>query len=62
MLSQLSAEFFARSPVLAWPVLALGIFFCVFVAVSARALLGRSEEMQRLSELPLQDAEVVDHE
>ena len=61
MLSQLSSEFFARSPLLAWPVFALGVFLCVFVAVSARALLGRRDEMQRLAELPIRDSEVRDH-
>lgn len=57
MLRQLSADFFARSPVLAWPVVALAIFFSVFLIVSLRALIGRKDEMQRLSELPLQDTE-----
>ena len=61
MLSQLSSEFFARSPVLAWPMFALGVFFTVFVVVSARALFGRRDEMQRLAELPLRDAEERDH-
>jgi|tagenome__1003787_1003787.scaffolds.fasta_scaffold17497858_2 hypothetical protein len=61
MLSQLSAEFFARSPVLAWPVFALGVFLSVFVVVSLRALLGGRDEMQRLAELPIRDSEVNDH-
>ena len=61
MLSQLANEFFARSPVLAWPLFALSVFVTVFVAVSARALLGRRDDMQRLSALPLSDAEEIDH-
>jgi hypothetical protein len=62
MLSQLSAEFFARSPLLAWPVFALALFLCVFVAVSLRALLGRRDDMQRMAELPLRDSEVRNHD
>lgn len=58
MLSQLSAEFFARSPMLAWPVFALGVFMLVFVSVSLRALLGRREHMQRMAALPVDDSEV----
>ena len=62
MLSQLSAEFFARSPVLAWPVFALALFLVVFVAVSVRALLGRRDEMQRMAALPIDDSEVDHHD
>lgn len=61
MLSQLSSEFFARSPLLAWPVFAMGLFLCVFVSVSVRALFGRRDEMQRMAELPIQDSEVEEH-
>jgi hypothetical protein len=57
MLSQLSSDFFARSPLLAWPVVALGIFMCVFVVVSLRALLARRDEMQRMAELAVHDSE-----
>lgn len=61
MLSQFASDFFARSPVLAWPVFALSVFLTVFVAVTVRALLGRRDEMQRLAELPLSDAEETTH-
>lgn len=62
MLSQLSAEFFARSPVLAWPVFALGVCLSVFLAVSIRALFGRRDQLQRMAELPLDDSEVSHHD
>ena len=62
MLTQLSAEFFARSPLLAWPVFALALFLCVFVAVSLRALLGRREDMLRMAELPIRDSEERSHD
>jgi hypothetical protein len=61
MLAQFSAEFFARSPLLALPTIALGIFFCVFVSVSVRALWARDEHMQRLAALPLSDSEETRH-
>lgn len=62
MLTQLATHFFARSPVLAWPLLALGIFFVVFVAVSVRALSRERDVMQRMAELPLQNNEGHGHE
>jgi cbb3-type cytochrome oxidase subunit 3 len=61
MMRQLSAEFFARSPLLAWPVFALAIFFTLFLVISLRALLGRKDEMEHLAALPLTDAEVNEH-
>ena len=61
MLRQLSADYFARSPVLAYPVLALAIFLIVFIVVSVRALRSRREDVERMAALPLSDAEVSDH-
>lgn len=57
MLSELSADYFARSPVLAYPIAALGLFLLVFVGVSLRALLRGRDELDRMAELPLQDAQ-----
>jgi hypothetical protein len=61
MLSQLAAEYFARSPLLILPAIALGIFFVVFILVSLRALLARSDDMQRMAALPIADVEVKRH-
>jgi len=61
MLSQLCADFFARSAVLAWPLVALVIFMAVFVATTLRALLAGRETMQRHAELPLDSSEVNKH-
>jgi hypothetical protein len=61
MLTQLSADYFSRSPVLAMPVLALMVFLAVFVAVSLRALLGKREEQERMAQLPLEEFEVKHH-
>jgi hypothetical protein len=64
MLSQLAAEYFARSPVLAFPIAALGLFILVFVGVSVRAMTRSQRDIASLAALPLQDSEreqEVDH-
>jgi hypothetical protein len=61
MLGQFSADYFARSPLLAYPVIALAIFLVVFVVVSVRALRSRPEEVERMAALPLSDSEVSGH-
>ncbi len=48
-----SAEFFARSPVLIFPLIALGIFFVVFVAIALRVMLTQREEADAAARLPL---------
>jgi hypothetical protein len=58
---QLSAEYFARSPLLVYPMIALGLFFVVFVVVSVRALRTRTSEIERLAALPLADSERQRH-
>jgi hypothetical protein len=55
VISWLASDFFARSPVLLYPVVGLVLFMTVFATVSARALLRRREELDRLSRLPLDD-------
>jgi hypothetical protein len=62
MLSQLCADYFSRSPVLAWPLVALVLFMIVFVAVTVGAMFGRREVMERHAALPLQSNEVTKHE
>jgi hypothetical protein len=61
MLRELTADYFARSPLLAYPVFALALFALVFVAVSVRALRSRREEVERMAALPLSDSEVSRH-
>jgi cbb3-type cytochrome oxidase subunit 3 len=62
MLSQLSADYFARSPVLAFPLVALGLFLLVFIGVSLRALLRERTELDRMAQLPLQDTHNDTHQ
>jgi cbb3-type cytochrome oxidase subunit 3 len=57
MMRLISSEFFARSPVLIFPVLALGLFFVVFVLISLRALLTQRDEMDAAARLPLNDGD-----
>jgi hypothetical protein len=57
MMRQLSADFFARSPLLIFPLIALAVFVVVFIAVSVRALRTRREELDRLAALPLSDSD-----
>jgi hypothetical protein len=61
MLRQLTADYFARSPLLAYPVFALTLFALVFVVVSVRALRSRREDVERMAALPLSDSEVSRH-
>lgn len=55
MLSWLASDFFARSPVLAYPLVALFVFFAVFAGASLKAVLTRRSEIDRLARLPFSD-------
>jgi len=55
MISWMASDFFAQSPVLALPVVALVLFVTVFGAVSLRAALKGKGEIDYLSRLPMAD-------
>jgi len=55
MLSWIATDFFAQSPVLAYPVAALGIFMVVFAGITLRTLLAPKERIDALARLPLND-------
>lgn len=57
MMRLLTEDFFAQSPVLAYPVLAMVLFLAVFMLVSARALTARRESLDELAKLPLGDTD-----
>lgn len=57
MLSQLSADYFARSPVLAFPIAALGLFLLVFIGVSVWAMSRTQRDIEQLAALPLEDTD-----
>ena len=62
MLTQLAADFFARSPVLAYPILALGLFLGVFVCITLKAVFSQGAELEHMANLPLFDDKVVRHD
>jgi cbb3-type cytochrome oxidase subunit 3 len=55
MLSQLSADYFARSPVMAFPIAALGLFLLVFIGVSVWAMSRTQRDIEHLAALPFEE-------
>ena len=55
MLSLMAQDFFAKSPVLLFPVLALFLFLIAFAVITWRALRQDRSELDRLARLPLAD-------
>lgn len=60
MLHWIAADYFARSPVLALPVLGLVLCILVFVSAALRALRTPRGEIERLAQLPLEQASEVE--
>jgi hypothetical protein len=54
-------DFFARSPALICPVIALGLFMTIFVTTSLRALRADRARIDRLARMPLSNDEEIDH-
>ena len=54
MLSWISADFFARSPVLIFPLIALVIFSGVFLGEIWRVLRTHGKHFERLARMPLE--------
>jgi hypothetical protein len=59
MLSWISGDYFARSPVLILPVVALLVFMTVFCATALRAALARRAEVEHMARLPLEGNDEV---
>ena len=55
MLSWMATDFFRNSPVLIAPVIALLLLLAVFVTVTFRALLTNKEEIEHMTQLPLEN-------
>ncbi|MEM9191603.1 MAG: hypothetical protein AAGF12_20685 [Myxococcota bacterium] len=55
MLGWFASDFFARSPVLVFPLVGLGLFFTVFVTVSLRAVFTNKAKIERLAALPFEE-------
>lgn len=56
MLSALAREFFAQSTVLVFPLVALCIFFAVFVVVFVKAVRTPEAAAESLARMPLEDS------
>jgi hypothetical protein len=54
-MSRMATDFFAQSPVLAFPVLALLIFCCVFVLVVLKTARTAKPEIDARAKLPLSE-------
>ncbi len=61
-MSRFAAEFFAQSPVLLYPLIALVLFFTVFLAVIIRVMRMKRSEADRYAQLPLEEEVQVPHE
>lgn len=58
MLGWISSEFFARSPVLIFPLIALGIFMTVYITAAVRIMRTDKSKLDELAALPFDDSEV----
>ncbi len=61
-MSRFAAEFFAQSPALLYPVLALLLFFTVFLVVVIRVLRMSKSEVDHNARIPLEEELEVPHE
>lgn len=57
MLRALATDFFARSPVLIFPIIALGLFFVMFVAIGVWVARAQRQELDAAARLPFNDGE-----
>ena len=55
MLSALAKSFYADSPLLAYPIIALLLFLVTFTAITWRVLRTPRSELDALAQLPFQD-------
>lgn len=55
MLGAMAREFFASSPLLALPVIALCLFLAAFTLITWRALRRKPAELEPIARLPLDD-------
>jgi hypothetical protein len=56
-MSTIARQFFADSPVIFFPILALLLFLVVFVVLTVRAIRTRPEELDALARIPFGDEE-----
>ena len=61
-MSRFAAEFFAESPVLLYPLIALALFFTVFLIVVIRVWRMKSKDADYYARMPLEEELEVPHE
>jgi hypothetical protein len=54
MLGWFASDYFQQSPVLVYPIIALGVFMTVFVGAVVRTLRARKSDIERMARLPLE--------
>ena len=59
---QFASEFFEQSPVLLYPVIALVLFFIVFLVVVIRVMRMKASEADLCARIPLEEELEVPHE
>jgi hypothetical protein len=57
MLGFMASEYFQKSPMLWYPVLALALFMLVFIVVTVKAALARGQELEAMARLPLDQSD-----
>ncbi|MGB5808969.1 MAG: CcoQ/FixQ family Cbb3-type cytochrome c oxidase assembly chaperone [Polyangiales bacterium] len=57
-MSRFASEFFEQSPALLYPLLALLLFFVVFVGVVVRVMRMKRADAEKLARIPLEDQPV----
>ena len=61
-MSRFASEFFEQSPVLLFPVIALLLFFIVFLVVVIRVMRMKASEADHYAHIPLEEELEVPHE
>jgi cbb3-type cytochrome oxidase subunit 3 len=59
---QFASEFFEQSPMLLYPVIALVLFFIVFLGVLVRVMRMKASEADQRARIPLEEELEVPHE
>lgn len=61
-MSRFASEFFAQSPALLYPIIALLLFFTVFVVVVVRVIRMKASEADHHARIPFEEELEVPHE
>lgn len=61
-MSRFAAEFFEQSPLLLYPLIALVLFFTVFLVVVIRVVRMKASEADHYARMPLEEELEVPHE